>query len=67
MKNLLLAASLLLPLALHAQPPLVLHKEQPAKAPKRPLVVLYDAAGVTKACDGALAAARKTVAAMEAR
>jgi thimet oligopeptidase len=72
MKSLLIAASLLAPFIVHAQQtaPLILHKqktEKPAKTPSRPLVVLYDAAGVTKACDGALAAARKSVAAMEAK
>jgi thimet oligopeptidase len=59
MKTFIAAALLLTPLALHAQ--------QPAKTPPRPLVVLYDAAGVTKACDGALAAARKSVTTMEAK
>lgn len=33
--------------------------------PKRPLPPLYDAAGVTRACDAVLAGARKLVAAME--
>jgi len=55
----LLLASLLAPLALHAQ--------QPAKAPARPLVPLYDAAGLTKACEGVLASARKQVSAIEAK
>src|SRR3954462_9189284 len=59
MKFLIAAACLLAPLAAHAQ--------QPAKAPLRPLVTLYDAASVTKACDNALAAARKAIAAMEAK
>ena len=56
---LIVAAGLAAALAAHAQ--------QAAKAPARPLVQLYDAAGVTKACEGALAAARKSVAAMEAK
>ena len=55
----LIAAALLAPFSVLAQ--------QPAKAPARPLAPLYDAAGVTKACDGALATARKGVAAMEAK
>jgi len=59
MKPFIAAACLLAPLAVHAQ--------QPAKALARPLVTLYDAAGVTKACEGALASARKAVSAMEAK
>src|SRR5256885_14469543 len=59
MKSLFVAACLLAPLTVHAQ--------QPAKAPVRPLVTLYDAAGVTKACDSALASARKAIAAMAAK
>jgi len=47
--------------------PPAIHAQQPARAPSRPLVQLYDAAGVTKACDGALAAARKAVSAMAAK
>src|SRR3954470_24521224 len=35
--------------------------------PARPLVPLYDAAALTRACDEGLAAARAMVAAMEAR
>src|ERR1700740_481163 len=51
-RHLIIAATLLLaPLAVHA----------------RPLAPLYDAAGVTEACDGALAAARKTITGMEAK
>jgi thimet oligopeptidase len=59
MKPLIAVACLLAPLIVHAQ--------QPAKAPARPLVTLYDAAGVTKACDSALASARKAIAAMQAK
>ena len=58
-KSVLAAASLLVPLLAHAQ--------QPAKAPARPLAPLFDAAGLTKACDGALARARKEIAAMAAK
>ena len=56
---LIAAACVLAPLSLHAQ--------QPAKAPARPLAPLYDAAGVTKACDDVLASARKTITSMEAK
>ena len=35
--------------------------------PQRPQVKLYDAPGVTRACDATLEAARKAVAAMEAK
>src|SRR5258708_21228871 len=59
MKCLIAAACLVAPLAVHAQ--------QPAKAPVRPLVTLYDAAGVTKACEAALASPRKAIAVMEAK
>lgn len=38
-----------------------------AAAPARTLMPEYDAAGLTKACDAGLAAARKSIAAMEAR
>ena len=47
--------------------PLPLHAQQPAKTPARPLAPLYDAAGVTKACDDVLASARKTITGMEAK
>src|SRR5258708_16479900 len=59
MKFLMAAACLHAPLAVYAQ--------QRAKAPVRPLVTLYDAAGVTKACDAALTSARKAIAAMAAK
>ncbi len=39
----------------------------PAAVPNRPLVPVYDAAGLTKACDEGLAAINKSIAAMEAR
>ena len=58
-RKFLVAAWLIAPLALHAQ--------QPAKAPARPLVPNYDAAGLTRACGDVLASARKTFAAMEAQ
>jgi thimet oligopeptidase len=51
----LLAAATLLPLA------------SQAAAPQRPLVPLYDAAGITRACEAGLERARKTIAAMDAR
>src|SRR6185312_1526239 len=38
-----------------------------AAAPARPLMPEYDAGGLTKACDAGLAAARKSIAAMQAR
>ena len=38
-----------------------------AAQPTRPLVPLYDAAGVTKACDDGLASAKRTIAIMDAR
>ncbi len=60
MRIFIAAASLLAPLAVHAQ--------QPAKTPSRPLVPVYDsAAALSKACDGALALARKRVGAMQAK
>jgi len=51
---LITAALLLAPPAAHAQS-------------ARPLAPLYDAAGITQACDDVLAAARTTIAAMEAK
>src|SRR5258706_3773958 len=59
MKFLIAAACLFAPLAVHAQ--------QPAKAPVRPLVTLYDAAGVTRAWEAALLSARKAIAGMAAK
>ena len=47
--------------------PLAAYAQQPAKPPSRPLAPLYDAAGLTKACEGVLASARKQVSAMEAK
>jgi thimet oligopeptidase len=38
-----------------------------AAAPARPLAPLYDAAGITKACDDGIESAKKTIAAMEAK
>jgi thimet oligopeptidase len=58
-RKLLIAAAFFAPLSAYAQ--------KPAKAPARPLAPLYDAAGVTKACDEVLSTARKRVAAMEAK
>ena len=58
-RTLLIAAAFVAPFGALAQ--------QPAKVPVRALVPLYDAAGVTKACDGALALARKRVASMAAK
>ena len=51
----LLAAAAVLPFASHAAPR------------QRPLAPLYDAAGITRACESGLERARKTIAAMEAR
>jgi thimet oligopeptidase len=39
----------------------------PAGAPQRPLTPIYDAAGLTRACDDGLAAVNKSIASMEAR
>jgi len=39
----------------------------PAAVPNRPLTPVYDAAGLTKACDEGLAAVNKSIAVMEAR
>jgi thimet oligopeptidase len=38
-----------------------------AAAPARPLMPIYDAAGLTRACDTGIARARKSIAAMEAK
>ena len=40
---------------------------RPVATPQRPLAPLYDAAGVTSACEGGIARAKKAIAAMDAK